>query len=104
VFKDLLNTFSQGLFWQPGKEKKSKLLKLQSSNETLASSIKQSTQQRGKGRERERSKVATDVQIENARAFLISMFQDLSNDTKNTPQRDKTTNYVPKPPSVTRSI
>jgi len=62
VFKDLLNTFSQGLFWQPGKEKKRKLLKLQSSNETLASSIKQSTQPRGKGRERERSKVATKGQ------------------------------------------
>jgi len=29
----------------------------------------------------------TDVQIENARAFSISTFQDLSNDTKNTPMR-----------------
>jgi hypothetical protein len=62
VFKDLFNTFLQGLVWQPGKEKKRKLLKVQSSDETLASSIKQSTQQRGKGRERERSKVGAKGQ------------------------------------------
>jgi hypothetical protein len=30
---------------------------------------------------------ATDVQIENARAFSISTFQDLSTDIKNTPIR-----------------
>jgi hypothetical protein len=30
---------------------------------------------------------AVDVQIVNARAFSISTFQDLSNDTKNTPMR-----------------
>jgi len=30
---------------------------------------------------------AADVQIGNARAFSISTFQDLFNDTKNTPMR-----------------
>ncbi len=60
VFKDLLNAvyLYRVYFGNLTKKKKRKLLKLQSSDEALASFIKQSTQQRGKGGERERPKVS----------------------------------------------